>query len=70
MGINVMVVDLLWSQGSALCTRSPQKVQILEQKGIELLKYRSRATTGRGHNLKIPFLAIKLPHKKHIKNYF
>ena len=32
--------------------------------------YRSHATTGRGHNLKIAFLAIKLPHKKYIKNDF
>ena len=33
-------------------------------------KYSNHATTGHKHNSKIEFLAIKLPHKKNIKNNF
>ena len=34
---------------------------------MTICKYYDRATTGRGHNSKIANLAIKLPHKRHLK---
>ena len=37
---------------------------------MQIFDYRSRAIAGRGHNSKIAFLAIKLPHKKQIKKLF
>ena len=57
------------------CTR---KADTLKCIGMEIFSfkisplegnYRSRATAGRGHNSKIAFLAVKLPHKKHIKTF-
>ena len=47
-----------------------QSLVLFIQSTYPWLRYCGRATTGHGHNSKIAFLAIKLPHKNHTKIHF